>query len=504
MSRQVNRRVALLSAVALTCGGCMVGPDYVRPDLDMPDDWLQDHESADVETDLKQWWILFEDPILDALVEDAYRQNLSLQVAGLRILQARAVLGIAVSDLWPQQQQVNGSVSYNGQGSNDFWNAGLGFDASWELDIWGKFRRGVESDLAAFQASIADYDDVLVSLISEVARSYFQLRTSEERLRVARDNVQIQARSLGITQSQFTAGEVTELDVAQAKTLLSSTEATMPGFESEVRQAKNALAILLSRMPGEIDAMLGDPAAIPHVPTEIAAGLPAALLRRRPDIRIAERSLAAQSAAIGVAEADLYPHFSLFGSLGYQTNFLDVDDVVFSIGPSISWDIFNYGRIENQVRVQDAVFQQLVANYENTVLQAVREVEDASVAFLRSQETVTYLTDAVEQAKRSVELSSLQYSEGLVDYQRVLDAQRSLSAQQDNLVNTQGSVGLNLVAIYKALGGGWEIRTGEEFVPDDIKQQMQERTDWGDLLKPEATKEQPLENPDALFQKPDW
>jgi outer membrane protein TolC len=170
----------------------------------------------------------------------------------------------------------------------------------------------------------------------------------------------------------------------------------------------------------------------------------------------------------------------------------------------MSWDIFNYGRIENQVRVQDAVFQQLVANYENTVLEAVREVEDASVAFLRSQETVTYLTDAVEQAKRSVELSSLQYTEGLVGYQRVLDAQRSLSAQQDNLVFTQGSVGLNLVAIYKALGGGWEIRTGEDFVPDDIKQQMQERTDWGDLLKPEATKEQPLENPDAVFPKPDW
>jgi outer membrane protein TolC len=176
-----------------------------------------------------------------------------------------------------------------------------------------------------------------------------------------------------------------------------------------------------------------------------------------------------------VAQADLYPHFSLFGSVGYQTNFLDIDDLVWSVGPALSWDIFNYGRIKNRVRVQDAVFQELVANYENTVLEAVREVEDASVAFLRSQETVNYLTDAVAQARRSVELSSLQYTEGLVDYQRVLDAQRSLSQQEDNLVRTEGSVGLNLIAVYKALGGGWEIRVGQDFVPQDIKQQMQER-----------------------------
>jgi NodT family efflux transporter outer membrane factor (OMF) lipoprotein len=472
----------------------------------MPEDWLeaQPAETPDVEADLSQWWTVFEDPILDRLVEDAYRQNLSLQIAGLRILEARAVLGIAVADLWPQQQQINGSIINNGLGSDDSWNAEIGFDAGWELDLWGKFRRGVESDLASFQASIADYDDVLVSLTSEVARTYFQLRTSEQRLRVARDNVQIQTRSLEITESQFNAGEVTELDVTQARTLLRSTEATMPGFESDVRQAKNALAILLSKLPGEIDGMLGDPAPLPTIPIEVAAGLPAELLRRRPDIRFAERSLAAQSAQIGVAQADLYPHFSLFGSVGYQTNFLDIDDLVWSVGPALSWDIFNYGRIKNRVRVQDAVFQELVANYENTVLEAVREVEDASVAFLRSQETVNYLTDAVAQARRSVELSSLQYTEGLVDYQRVLDAQRSLSEQEDNLVRTEGSVGLNLIAVYKALGGGWEIRVGQDFVPQDIKQQMQERTDWGDLLSSQATQEQPLEDPAALLQKPDW
>jgi outer membrane protein TolC len=216
----------------------MVGPDYVRPDVPMPEDWLeaQTAETPDVEADLSQWWTVFEDPILDRLVEDAYRQNLSLQIAGLRILEARAVLGIAVADLWPQQQQINGSIINNGLGSDDSWNAEIGFDAGWELDLWGKFRRGVESDLASFQASIADYDDVLVSLTSEVARTYFQLRTSEQRLRVARDNVQIQTRSLEITESQFNAGEVTELDVTQARTLLRSTEATMPGFERDARR----------------------------------------------------------------------------------------------------------------------------------------------------------------------------------------------------------------------------------------------------------------------------
>jgi NodT family efflux transporter outer membrane factor (OMF) lipoprotein len=525
-NQSVTRGLIGLISLVLLFGGCaMVGPDYVKPTPPEPDKWLES-ESPQIESkeaDFSEWWTVFSDPVLNDLIQAAYQQNLPLQIAGLRIYEARAQLGIAFGFQYPQTQQGLGSAQLNQISENApnvaaadryYSTYDIGLDAAWELDVWGKFRRAVQTGVASLEASIADYDDILVSLTSEVANTFIRLRTSEERLEVARQNVVIQKRSLEIADVRFKAGAVTELDVTQAKSLLRSTESTIPGFETDVRQAKNALAILLGKLPGEIDAMLDGPGLIPEVPAEVAVGIPTELLRRRPDIRFAERRLAAQSAQIGFAKADLFPHFSLFGTLGFQTsdytdnsefsNLLDKDSFTYNAGAGFNWDIFNYGRITNQVRVEDARFQELAVNYEDTVLRAAQEVEDAMVGFLQSQKAVFFLADAVKASKRSVELSLIQYREGLVDYQRVLDTQRDLTSQQDNLVFTTGSVGLNLVSMYRALGGGWELRGENDFIPASIKEEMEARTNWGDMLSPKETEYPPSQEVKAIFHRPDW
>ncbi|UCD78451.1 MAG: efflux transporter outer membrane subunit [Desulfobacterales bacterium] len=524
-----SARLGLLILTLVISGCAMVGPDYVKPTAPEAEKWLEPDSPKlkSQEGKFGDWWTVFNDPALNELIQAAYQQNLTLQIAGLRIYEARAQLGIAFGFQFPQTQQGSGSASLNQLSKNApntvnadryYSNFDIGLDAAWELDVWGKFRRAVQTGVANLEASIANYDDILVSLTAEVARTFIVLRTSEERLAVARQNVEIQQRSLEIADVRFKAGAVTELDVSQAKALLRSTEATIPGFETDIRQAKNALAILLGKLPGEIDAMLGGPGLIPKVPAEVAVGIPAELLRRRPDIRFAERQLAAQSAQIGFAKADLYPHFSLFGSLGFQTSaktdsrsnnaqlsdLFKTDSITYSTGGGFNWDLFNYGRITNQVRVEDARFQELAVNYENTVIQAAQDVEDAMVGFLNSQDAVFYLADAVKAAKRSVDLSLIQYREGLVDYQRVLDTQRDLSTQEDNLVSTAGSVGTNLVALYRALGGGWEIREGKDFIPPSLKEEMENRTNWGDMLTPQETEYPPSQEVRSIFHKPDW
>ncbi len=513
-------------ALAIVFSGCaLVGPDYVKPTAQEPKQWLEstDPKIESKEVDFSDWWTVFSDPVLNDLIQAAYQQNLPLQIAGLRIYEARAQLGIAFGFQYPQTQQALGSAQANQISKNApnvavadryYTTYDIGLDAAWELDVWGKFRRAVQTGVASLEASIADYDDILVSLTSEVANTFIRLRTSEERLEVARQNVVIQKRSLEIADVRFKAGAVTELDVTQAKSLLRSTESTIPGFETDVRQAKNALAILLGKLPGQIDAMLGGPGLIPEVPAEVAVGIPTELLRRRPDIRFAERRLAAQSAQIGFAKADLFPHFSLFGTLGFQTSdytdgsqfsdLLDKDSFTYNAGAGFNWDLFNYGRITNQVRVEDARFQELAVNYEDTVLRAAQEVEDAMVGFLQSQKAVFFLADAVKASKRSVDLSLIQYREGLVDYQRVLDTQRDLTTQQDNLVFTAGSVGLNLVSMYRALGGGWELRGENDFIPASIREEMEARTDWGDMLSPKETEYPPSQEVKKIFHRPDW
>ncbi len=513
--------VGILVFLAVGCTP-LVGPDYVKPPAAPQEkEWIleEDTRLRTEEADFSQWWNLFEDPVLDTLIQTAYRQNLPLQIAGVRILEARANLGIAVGNMYPQQQAVGGDLGYNKISENAantaaftdlmYWDTSIGFDVAWEVDIWGKFRRSVQSGIGTLEATIADYDDILVSVTAEVARTYILIRVFEWRLEIAHRNVEIQERSLQIAEARFEAGAVTELDVAQAKSLLHDTEALIPSLEIGLRQSKNALAILLGLVPSEIDAILGEPRPLPSVPPEVAVGIPAELLRRRPDIRLAERQLAAQSPLIGVARADLFPHFALFGTVGLVSSNASITAAgggpplfgggggstlgnIFQLnrsftvaaGPAVQWDIFNYGRLKNKVRVEDARFQQLTVNYRNTVLRAAQEVEDSMVAFLRSQEQLNFLEQSVDASKRAVDLSLIQYREGLVSYQRVLDTQRFLTTQQDRAADVAGAVGTNLVATYKALGGGWQIRVGKDFVPAAIKEEMRERTDWGNLLAP--------------------
>ncbi len=528
-----KRYVCGLVAVILLVTGCsMVGPDFVKPEAPVETEWMEarDPQIKTEPSDYKEWWAVFNDPVLNSLVETAYQQNLPLQISGIRILQARAQLGVVIGNAYPQLQQGRGGAQYtrlseNSPNSlnsdNSFWQYDAGFDVAWELDIWGKFRRAIESGVANLEASIADYDDVLVSLAAEVARTYVLLRTFEERLEIARENVKIQGRSLQIAEIRFKAGAVTELDVVQAKSLLKNTEAFIPRFDAGIRQAKNALAILLGQLPGQIDHLIGGARLIPKAPPEIVADVPAELLRRRPDIQLAEYQIATQTPLIGVSKADLFPSFELFGSFGLLTSssrntlsggqsgssfsdLFEADSFEFFGGPSLRWNLFNYGRINNQVRVEDALLQQLIVNYEDTVLRAHQEVEDSMIGFLRKQQEAGFLMDSVKASQRSVDLSMLQYKEGLVDYQRVLDSQRFLTDQQDVWTATRGDAIVNLIAMYKALGGGWQIREGKDFVSKDNMEQMENRTNWGELLEPEALATPASAKERQQWRWPDW
>ncbi len=523
---------SLISATLLISGCTMVGPDFVKPEAPVEKEWLEarDPKIKTEASDYKNWWAVFNDPVLNNLVETAYQQNLPLQISGLRILQARAQLGIVVGNLYPQLQQGRGGADYSSISENapntlnsddSFWQYNAGFDAAWELDIWGKFRRAVESGVANLETSIANYDDVLVSLTAEVARAYVLFRTFEERLEIARQNVTIQERSLQIAEIRFKAGAVTELDVVQAKSLLRNTEASIPRFDAAIRQTKNALAILMGKLPGEIDGMISGNKLIPKAPPEVVVDIPAELMRRRPDIQLAEYQIATQTPLIGVSRAELFPAFQLFGSIGLASSnskntiaggrngssfsdLFDSDSLEFFGGPSFTWNLFNYGRIKNRVRTEDALLQQLIVNYEDTVLRAHQEVEDSLVGFLRKQEEAGFLLDSVKASQRSVDLSMLQYKEGLVDYQRVLDSQRFLTDQQDAWTATRGDVILNLVSMYKALGGGWQIREGKEFVSKDNIEEMEQRTDWGDLIEPKEVETPATADERKQWRWPDW
>ena len=505
----------------------MIGPDLVKPEPELKDEWMEigDPGFKAGATDYINWWNLFNDPVLNDLIEKAYQQNLPLQIAGIRIYEARAQLGIAVGNLYPQQQAAFGNfLNFKRSESSDtpfidtHFNAlGLGFDATWELDIWGKYRRSVQSGVANLEASVASYDDILVTLTAEVARTYIVIRTLEQRLAIAEKNVKVQERSLQIVEVRFREGAVSELDVAQAKSLLKDTQALIPQLESGLRQAQNALAILLGVLPGSLEENLNGPAEIPVAEEAAIIDIPNNLLRRRPDIRLSEAQLAAQSPQIGIAKADLYPQFFLFGTIGWRSSdasslvsnnslgdIFSYKSLFWNAGPGLNWNILNYGRIRNQVRVEDARFQQLAVSYKNTVLNAQREVEDAMIAFIRSKEEERYLKEGVAAAARSVELSMLQYKEGLVDYQRVLDSQRILANQSDRMTEVSGQVSTNLVAAYKALGGGWQIREGEEIISAENKNEMIERTSWGGLLDPNEV-DRPVKDKERRdWYWPDW
>lgn len=486
----------------------MVGPDYVRPPAPAAEHWMDSGEAtiSREHADYSAWWTLFGDATLTSLVETAYRQNPSLQAAGARVLEAEANRGIAIGTLYPQLQEAAGDFSYtrasksraNQSGTavdTTFSDWSVGLDAAWELDFWGRFRRGIESADAQLLASVAAYDDALVSLVAEVALNYITLRTLEERLAVAQVNVEIQQRSYDIVSEKFRGGAVTKLDAEQAASLLEDTRALIPGFEASIRQTQNTLCLLLGIPPQDLHDILGQARPIPSAPPQVALGIPADLLRRRPDIRRAERSLAAQSALIGVAKSDLFPRLSLVGTVSVASkDFGDLfkgDSIEAFGGPSFRWAILNYGRLTNNVRVQDAEYQALISDYENTVLRAETEVENAVAAFLGARRQVDLLARSVDAARNAVTLADFQYREGAVDYTRVINTQQFLLTEQDKWVSTKGAVALDLTTLFRALGGGWELRAGKDFVPPETAKQMRERTYWGDRLSSEEQLETP-------------
>ncbi len=530
-----SSRGKILGVVAVTiiAGGCTkVGPDFVKPEAPQAETWIEEDDTRVKleEADYSQWWTVFDDAVLTDLVNLAAAQNLDLQVAGLRILESRAALGVAIGQQFPQQQDLTAAYSRTKLAKNapntadpvdrNFDDLSFGLDAAWELDFWGKFRRGIESVDASLAADVASYDDFLVTLTADVASTYAFIREIQERLKLARNNVALQQRTLEIAEARFKAGAVTELDVQQALSFLRETESRIPVLEAQLRQAQNALSVLLGIPPQDLIEEIGGVKPIPTADAEVALGIPADLLRRRPDIREAEFEAAAQSARIGVARAELFPAFSIAGFVGLQTSDAggrtsrnaNIDDLFEAnsltgfINPQVRWPILNYGRLTNNVRVEDARFQQSVVDYQNTVLEAYQEVEDALVAFLRSQEQAGFLDGSVKASERSVELALLQYREGIADYQRVLDTQRDLVGRQDDLAATQGSIARNLIATYRALGGGWETRTDAQFVPEETLLEMQERTNWGDLVPPKDIPIEPPPEDDALIpvRWPDW
>ena len=506
-------RVACLLSAALALAGCAVGPKFVPPPASVEPSWSE-RESPRLSTQThadSMWWTAFRDTTLDGLVASSFRQNLSLQIAGLRILEARAQLGVAVGKQYPQIQAAIAratAIGLSDRAANipglnqNFSDYQVGFDAAWELDFWGKYGRGVKAEQANVQATEADYQDAIVSLAAEVARTYATIRTFEALVDLAQENVRIQEEGQRIAQSRFRHGATSELDVAQATTLLESTRATIPQLQAGLQQAENALSTLLGRPPGAVHAELGAHSGIPRAPDQVAVSVPAEMLRRRPDLRSIESSAMAQCDRVGVARSEVYPSFTLFGTIGTQTTqnagpisgnakFSDLfgpGTLFFTWGGNIIWPLFNYGRIQNNVRVQDARLQQLLVAYQNSALKAAQEVEDGLAGYLRAQEATVFAQNAATSAQRSVDIALVQYREGAVDYQRVLDAQRSLLQEQNTLAGTQSSVATSLIALYKALGGGWETRQGQALIPQEMQDEMKHRTNWGNYFeKPQPT-----------------
>lgn len=529
--------LVLLVCAILPSSCTKVGPNYVRPETSVSPNWL-DGQDARLETDPAQsgaWWKVFNDSVLNRLIERAYHDSLSLKIAGVRVLEARAQLGITVGFLYPQTQQASGSVTYNripsagglgsgstsgvnntsGSGSSSgfsYWRDQIGLDVAWEIDFWGRFRRAIESDEANLLSFVADYDSTLVSLIGDVAGYYIQIRTLEKRLEIAWQNLDIQRESLRIAETRLTGGVSTERDVEQARTLLFNTQAAIPNLEAQLQQAKNALSVLLGLPPGNLMGILAGASGIPAPPPTVAVGIPADLLRRRPDVRSAELQAVAQSAQIGVAKADLFPAFSLNGSFGFtstdagRSNLSDMfrrRSRFVSTGPAFQWNILNYGRITNNVRLQDARFQELLISYQNTVLQAQQEVENYLAGFLRAQENADSLSQSAQAARRSLDLAVVQYQQGSTDFTTVLTAQQALLTAQDSFATALGAISGNLIGVYRALGGGWEIREGDDTISPEIKEAMERRTNWGKLLAPAAYMPSALEL-GSTIRAPDW
>jgi NodT family efflux transporter outer membrane factor (OMF) lipoprotein len=458
----------------------MVGPDYQRPETKVPETWngqevvapAQPSKTSTQPVALVDWWHSFKDPSLSSLVEIAVRANLDLRQAEARIRQARAAMGVAGAPLWPQ---VEASVQYQrSQGSSEALGGGaiatapglrelfqVGLDASWELDIFGGTRRNIEAAGADLQAAVEDRRSVLITLVGDVGNNYLNLRGFQQQLAIARKNLAAQKHTAEITRKRYEAGFVSALDAANADAQAATTEAQIPTLESSARGAIYSLGVLLGREPAALEKDLIKEGPIPPTPPEIPVGLPSDLIRRRPDIRRAEAQLHAATARIGVATADLFPRFTLTGSLGVSSSDLTKlgnlsTSKFWSFGPSVTWPIFAGGRIWWNIKVQDALAEQALFTYQKAVLTALKDVETALVAYAKEQQRLKSLSQAVANNRRAVDLAMKRYVAGKTDFLNVLTAQLNLYTSENALVQSTAAVDTNLIALYKALGGGWE------------------------------------------------
>ena len=473
-----------LSILAILAAGCMVGPDYHRPPVNTPAKWGEPLNGGETNAPAVStaWWKNFNDAELDSLIGRAVQSNLDLQIAQARVREARAQSQEAYSDLWPtldtsasyaralesRHQPVIGSLKVPASVpfENNVYQAG--FDANWEIDVFGGQRRAVQASNEQLGATEFGRDDVLLTLLGDVARSYIELRGAQRELAITEDNIKAQEQTLAITKDRFAHGITSDLDVEQATTVLKTTRAQVPVLETQIETSIHRLGVLLGREPEALMAELSKPAPIPAEPPLVPAGLPSDLLLRRPDVRQAERQLAAATANIGVARADLYPKFYLTGLAGAESvsasDWFSGGSRFWSMGPTVTWRIFDAGKIRANIRVQNARQEQELANYEETALRAFEDVEDSLVTYAKEQTRRQSLTEAVASSQKSLDLAQRLYANGLTDFVNVLDAERSLYEAQDELVQSDRNVSVDVVALYKALGGGWEN------IPDALAQ----------------------------------
>lgn len=509
-----GRQILVIFLSGLLLSAClMVGPNYKEPKKQLANHW------AAVGTHVKEtpyhdtlWWNVFHDPSMTELIHVGYLHNLPLQAAGVQVLQARATLAQAVGELFPQQQTLIAQYAHQRIGGSSlqtvlptsFDTALLGVSASWEIDFWGQFRRAILANDASFLATYAAYHQTLVNLTADIATSYISIRTTEELIRVTKQNIQVQTEGLNIAKARFSAGESSLLDVEQAQTELSSTQATMPTYVSDLQHEKDALAVLLGTTPDHVDPYLTKNHAIPKAPPSVAVGIPCETLVQRPDIYQSRMQAIAQLEMIGATKANLYPSLSLTGTFalaantippGSLSNIFNWNNRTSTSGPSLNWSVLNYGQITNAVRAQDAVYQGAVLNYQQLVLKAQQEVQDNIAQFVQMKKAESYLLTGNHAAIKSTQLALVRYREGESDYTPVLDSERQQLHVQISLTETQGEIPKALVGLYRALGGGWRIRNHQDVVSEQIKFEMAARTNWGKLLnqsehEPALTKQQ--------------
>lgn len=462
-------RIISLPFIAWLLTACFqVGPDYAPPEPSVAGQWQQGANVDYVQQhgDLSSWWTVFNDPLLNRLIVEAIDGNLNLRLAMLRIEQARAVLAIAYSGYFPtgnfepgiQWGQTSKQISPSGGEFHSQTNINLG--TSWELDLFGRISRSVEASEADLESFEEARNGTLVALTAQVAQSYLLLRTTQSNLAVALKNIDAQKSILDLTMTREQSGLASGLDVAQAERVLATSEADVPPLRAQLVQSLNALALLLGKQPGFLADQLSIAQALPLPPLEIMTGVPADIIRQRPDIREAERVLAAETARIGVARADLYPTLSLSGLFGFGA--LDFSNVFhgnsfgYSVGPGFLWTVFDGGRIRAQIAQQETIAEQAYVQYEQTILNALSEVENSMKAYVEERARTAALERAVQASQKTLDLASDLYKDGLADFQNVLDAETALFTNESQLATSRGQAVTDLVLLYKALGGGWQ------------------------------------------------